>query len=314
MTPPRALLGSAFRRAAALAVALRSWLLLRVFLPLRSGRTARLRYAAVLDGHTVNLHAELPGALPPPDRAELVLKRGRQRYESPARVYEGPDGGLLMDAVLLLGAEVGGAPVTAGRGQLRLRLTTGRRTRQLPLLLVDLPAPYKGPTKPMTASGVTGQRHRIGRSATGNARVVTADARPGAEVVKVHITHAGITVDFRVLGTRVDDPRAEFLASGRRLRQPVTVGGDGVIRVEVPLEEMAPRRARPEHWDVVVCGASGAGLRLGRRLHDVRNPLRVFAMRATVIAPPGRRPLLVQPRYTPAGNLRVTCTPMPEAG
>ncbi|MFC9028255.1 hypothetical protein ACOZFM_07465 [Streptomyces arboris] len=310
----RAHLRAASRRAAALAAALRSRLLLRVFLPLRSGRTARLRYAAVLDGHTVNLHAELPGTVRLPDRAELVLKRGRQRYESPARIYEDPEGRLLMDAVLLLGAEVGGAPVTAGRGQIRLRLITGRRTRQLPLLLVDLPVPYEGPTKPMTASGVTGQRHRIGRSVTGNARVVTADARPGAEVVKVHITHAGIAVDFRVLGARLDDPHAEFLASGRRLRQPVAAGEDGIIRVEVPLEDMEPRRTRPEHWDVAVCGASGARLRLGRRLHDVRNPLRVFAMRTTVIAPPGRRPLLVQPRYTSAGNLRVTCTPMPEAG
>ncbi|MFH9263054.1 hypothetical protein ACH4KN_02170 [Streptomyces sp. NPDC017546] len=314
MTRRRAQLGAARRRLEVRAAALRSRLILRVFLPLRSGRTARLRYAAVLDGHTVNLHAELPGSARLPDSAHLVLGNGRQRHESPARVYEGPDGRLLMDAVVLLGAEVGGAPVGAGRRPLRLRLSHGRRTRQLPLLLVELPVPYEGPTKPMTASGVTGQRHRIGRSVTGNARVVTSDARPGAEVVKVHITHAGVAVDFRVLGARIGEPRAEFLASGRRLQQPVTVGEDGITRVEVPLESMAPRRNRPEHWDVVVSDASGSGLRLGRRLHDVRNPLRVFAMRTTVIAPPGHPPLLVQPRYTPAGNLRITCTPMPEIG
>ncbi|MGW3835897.1 hypothetical protein [Streptomyces microflavus] len=310
----RAHLGAARRRLAPRAAALRSRLMLRVFLPLRSGRTARLRYAAVLDGHTVNLHAELPGSVRLPDSADLVLGSGRQRYESTARVYEDPDGRVLMDAVVLLGAEVGGAPVDAGRRRLRLRLTTGRRTRLLPLLLVELPVPYEGPTKPMTASGVTGRRHRIGRSVTGSARVVTADARPGAEVVKVHITHAGVAVDFRVLGTRIDEPRAEFLASGRRIQQSVTAREDGITRVEVPLQGMTPRRTRPEHWDVVVYGASGSRLRLGRRLHDVRNPLRVFAMRGTVIAPPGRRPLLVQPRYTSAGNLRITCTPMPEIG
>ncbi|MFE9456588.1 hypothetical protein [Streptomyces californicus] len=309
----RAHLNAAGRRLAVRAAVLRSWLILRVFLPMRSGRTARLRYAAVLDGHTVNLHAELPASATVPDSAHLVLGSGRQRYEGPARVYEGPGGSVLMDAVVLLGAEMGGAPVDAGRRRLHLRLDHGRRTRRLPLLLVEPPVPYEGPTKPMAASGVTGRRHRIGRSVTGSARVVTANARPGAEVLKVHITHAGVAVDFRVLGARIDEPRAEFLASGRRIQQPVAVGEDGITRVEVPLEGMTPRCTRPEHWDVVVYGASGTRLRLGRRLHDVRNPLRVFAMRGTVIAPPGHRPLLVQPRYTAAGNLRITCTPMPEA-
>ncbi|MGW2839285.1 hypothetical protein ACWCWD_15970 [Streptomyces sp. NPDC001493] len=299
-------------RLKARAAVLRSWLILRVFLPRRSKRAARLKYAAVLDGQTVNLHAELPRSVRSPDSAELVLKRGRRQYASPARVYAGDGGALLMDAAVLLGAEMGGAPVTVGRWQVALRLRTGRRTRRVPLLLVDLPTPYEGPTKPMAASGVTGQRHRLGRSVTGNLRVVTAEAKPGAEVVKVHITHAGISVDFRVLGVRIDELRGEFLASGRRLRQTVTVLPDGITRVEVPLADMTPLRSRPEHWDVVVCGASGRRLRLGRRLHDVRNPLRVFAMRATAIAPRGRRPMLVQPRYTAAGNLRITCTQMPE--
>lgn len=54
-------------------------------------------------------------------------------------------------------------------------------------------------------------------------------------------------------------------------------------------------------------------MRLGRRLHDVRNPLRVFAVQQAVVAPPGQDPLVVHPRYTPAGNFRVTCTRMPEA-
>ncbi|SCD74505.1 hypothetical protein GA0115239_107117 [Streptomyces sp. BpilaLS-43] len=314
MIPRRSHLRAARGRLEARAAALRSWLILRVFLPRRSRHTARLKYAAVLDGQTVNLHAELPRSVRLPDHAELVLTRGRRHHESPARVYEGGDGTLLMDAAVLLGAEVGGAPVDPGRWQVRLRLRTGSRTRRIPLLLVELPTPYEGPTKPMTASGVTGRRHRIGRSVTGNMRVVTAVAKPGAEVVKVHITHAGISVDFRLLGIRIDEPEAEFIASGRRLRQPVTVLADGTARVEVPLEGMAPRRSRPEHWDVAVTGASGRAFRLGRRLHDVRNPLRVFAMRATAIAPRGQRPLLVQPRYTPAGNLRITCTPMPEIG
>lgn len=305
------------RRLRARAVALRNRLMLGFFVPLRAKRTARLHYAAILDGQTVNLHAELPPSAGLPDRAEVVLRRGRSRHHTEARVYEGPAGEVLVDAAVLLGAEVGGAPVGAGRRRLKLRLYSGRRTRTLSFLLLQPPTPYEGPTKPMEASPVTGQRHRIGRSVRGSAQVVSAAAQPAVEVVKVHLTHVGVTVDFRTLGVDVQEPWAELVASGRRIEQPVAAvpGGDHrVLRVEVPLGRMTPRGARPEHWDLVLCDRSGKAMRLGRRLHDVRNPLRVFAMRSLAITPQGQPPLIVQPRYTPAGNLRVTCTRMPEAG
>ncbi|MEU6882278.1 hypothetical protein [Streptomyces sp. NPDC046712] len=302
------------QRLYARAVDWRSRLMLHVFLPLRAQRTARLHYAAVLDGQTVNFHAELPRSAGLPDRADIVLRRGRVRHRTEARVYRGSADTVLMDAAVLLGAELGGAPVADGRWKVRLRLRQGRRSRTLPLLLVEPPVPYDGPTKPMQASPVTGARYRVGRSVTGNVRIVAAAARPGAEVVKVHIAHSGIEVDFRLLGTEVTDPWAEFTASGRRLRQDVRPAGPDTWRVTVPLDEMTPRKARPEHWDVAVCSQTTRRMRLGRRLHDVRNPLRVFAMRSIAVTPRGQAPMIVQPRYTPAGNLRVTCTRMPEAG
>lgn len=305
------------RRLRARAAVLRNWLMLGFFVPLRGKRTARLHYAAILDGQTVNLHAELPPSAGLPDRAEIVLRRGRRRHLAAAHVYEGPAGESLVDAAVLLGADVGGAPVGTGRWRLQLRLFSGRRSRTLSLLLLQPPVPYEGPTKPMAASPVTGERHRLGRSVRGSARVVSTAARPAVEVAKVHLTHAGVTVDFRVLGIDVEEPWAEFVASGRRIEQPVSdiaTGDSRALRVEVPLEQMTPRGARPEHWDLVLRDRSGRSMRLGRRLHDVRNPLRVFAMRSLAITPQGRPPLIVQPRYTPAGNFRVTCTRMPEAG
>ncbi|WP_395573556.1 hypothetical protein [Streptomyces sp. BK79] len=315
-SPATASGGAARRRRGprARAAALRNRLMLRVFLPLRKGRTARLHYAAILDGQTVNLHAELPPSAGLPERAEIVLGRGRDRFTTEARVYEGPAGQALVDAVVLLGEDVGGAPVGTGRRRLRLRLGTGRRSRTLSLLLLRPPVPYEGPTKPMAASPVTGERHRIGRSFRGSARVISTGARPSVEVTKVHLTHAGVTVDVRLLGVRAEEPWAEFVASGRRIEQPVTALAADAYRVEVPLDRMPPRGSRPDHWDIVLCDRAGRSLRLGRRLHDVRNPLRVFAMRSLAITPPGRPPMIVQPRYTPAGNLRVTCTSMPEAG
>lgn len=292
----------------------RGRLMLHVFLPLRVGRTARLRYAAILDGQTVNLHAELPRSVSLPDHAEILLRRGRARHRLVARVYQGDAGAVLMDAAVLLGAELGGAPMESGRWKVRLRLREGRRSRTLPLLLVEPPVPYDGPTKPMNASPVTGARYRIGRSVTGNVRIVASSARPGAEVVKVHLAHSGIQVDFRLVGAQVTGAWVEFAASGRRLRQEVRELTPDTWRVDVPLAEMTPHKARPEHWDITLCSEGGRRMRLGRRLHDVRNPLRVFAMRGGAITPRDRAPLMVQPRYTPAGNLRVTCTRMPEAG
>ncbi|KUN89312.1 hypothetical protein [Streptomyces griseoruber] len=302
------------RRLRARAVALRERVMLGLFVPLRARRTARLRYAAILDGQTVNLHAALPPSAGRPDRAEIVLRRRGSRHLAEARVHTGPDGEALVDAAILLGAEVGGVPVGTGRWRLRLRVHSGRRRRTLSLLLLQPPTPYEGPTKPMEASPVTGERHRLGRSVRGSARLVSTGARAAVEVSKVHLGHAGVTVDFRVLGTRAEEPRAEFVASGRRIEQPVTPLGAGVYRVDVPLDRMPPRGTRPEHWDVVLTDRTGHARRLGRRLHDVRNPLRVFAMRALAITPQGHPPLIVQPRYTPAGNLRITCTRMPEAG
>lgn len=299
---PRALFG-----------ALRLWLMLRLFVPVRGKRTARLRYAAVLDGQTVNLHAVLPRTAPLPDRAAVELRRGRRRHLAEARVYRGPAGELLMDAAILMGEEVGGVPAGPGRWKLRLRTYSGHRSRTVALLLPQPPVPYEGPTKPMTASPVTGARHRVGRTVTGTARLVSSAPRPAVEVTKVHMSHAGTTVDFRVLGTRADTPWVEFVAAGRRIRQPAQPLGPGTYRTEVPLAGMEPRSTRPEHWDVVLCQEAGPSLRLGRRLHDVRNPRRVFAMRSMAMTPAGRTPMIVQPRYTPAGNLRVTCTRMPEA-
>ncbi len=61
MSPrPKSAVARPGRAARARAAALRNQLLQSVFLPLRQDRTAQLRYAAILDGHTVNLHARLP--------------------------------------------------------------------------------------------------------------------------------------------------------------------------------------------------------------------------------------------------------------
>ncbi|MEV8451532.1 hypothetical protein AB0467_06745 [Streptomyces sp. NPDC052095] len=290
----------------------RSVLLRRVFLPRREGRAAVLRYAAVLDGQTVNLHAGLPRRVRPDEGARIELRRRGRRFTTDARVYTDHDGGVAMDAAVLLGQDVNGLPLTPGRWKIRLRLSQGLR-RTLPLLLVDLPVPYGGPTRPMEASAATGARYRLGRSVTGNARVTFSPSQPSAEVVRVQVSHSHVEVAFRVVGGEPEAPWAEFVASGRRLEADVERSAEGLWQVTAPLHLMAPRRDRAEQWDLVLCSDNLRDMRLGRRLHDVRNPGRVFAYRQTAVTPAGRHPMLVLPRYTPAGNFRIQCSPMTEA-
>uniref|UniRef100_A0AAU3I485 Uncharacterized protein n=1 Tax=Streptomyces sp. NBC_01393 TaxID=2903851 RepID=A0AAU3I485_9ACTN len=280
----------------------------RFFLTRRAGRTARLRYAAVLDGQTVNLHAELPASVTAADLAEIVIWRRRRRHSLPARVYEGEDGRLLMDAAVLLGSQAGGVPVRPGRWKLRLRVRSGRRSRQLPLLMAELTAPRTGLTGPMTSSPLTADRYRLGRTVRGDVRVVCTKARAAAEVVNVHIQHARIDVDLRVFGAQMREPWAEVLAEGRRVRCPLEEVQPGVWRLAVPLDEMVPTSGRREHWDVMVHTGTRTLLRLARRLHDVQAPGRVFTMRKILVSPRRGTLMRIEPRYTPAGNLRFTCS------
>ncbi|MDK0522880.1 hypothetical protein [Streptomyces sp. ML-6] len=292
----------------------RSVLLRRFFLPRRKGRAAVLRYAAVLDGQTVNLHARMPHWVRPDEDARIELRRRGRRLATAARVYTDHDGSVAMDAAILLGQDVNGLPLTPGRWKIRLRLSRGLRRRTLPLLLVDLPVPYGGPTRPMEASAATGARYRLGRSVTGNARVTFSPSQPSVEVVRVHVTHSQAEVAFRVVGGEEPEaPRVEFVASGRRLKAEAARLDEGLWQVSAPLHLMAPRRDRAEQWDLVLCSDNLRDMRLGRRLHDVRNPGRVFAVRQTTVTPVGGSPMLVLPRYTPAGNFRIQCSPMTEA-
>ncbi|MER5739963.1 MULTISPECIES: hypothetical protein [unclassified Streptomyces] len=297
------------RRAARLRVLapLRGRLLRGIFLPLRGKRSARLLYAAVLDGQTMNLHAELPASADAADGAELLLGRGRAAHTSPVRLHRDRSGRLLADAAVLLGGEAGGVPVPTGTTRLRLRVGSGRRSRSYALLLVESPHTYQGATRPMSASPISGDRYRVGRSVTGSARLRRSPAVPGAEVVDVDIQHARIDVSVRLVGMAAEEPWCEFVASGRRVPVGLAETGPGVWQAEVPLAEMYPVSARREHWDVLLHAGERRPHRVARLLHDLSDPQRVLAMRPVVVAPRKDSLMSVEPRYTPAGNLRFTC-------
>jgi hypothetical protein len=308
MSRVRRRLGAARRGVRARFGAVRLRVMTRFFLPRRESSTAVLRYAALLDGQTLNLHAVLPPSLETADSAEILVRRRGSRHRVPARVYES-GGRLLMDAAVLFGEQAGGLPVGRGRWKLRLRVAAGNRSRRLPLLLRELPAPSGGPTGAMSVSPVTGDRYRVGRTVRGDARVVCSEASPAAEVANVHTAHSGVELDLYLYGVRADSPVAEFVAAGHSIERPLFETVPGLWRVEVPLSEMVPDSGRRVHWDVMVHpGGRRRPLRLARRLHDVRDPGKVFGMRKVTVAPQRERLMVVEPRYTPAGNFRLTCS------
>ncbi|MFZ3493942.1 hypothetical protein ACODT5_12095 [Streptomyces sp. 5.8] len=310
MSALRARLGAVRRRLRKLDAARRAMrIMVPVLVPMKAKRSAHLLYAAVLDGQTVNLHAELPASAGTPQSAEIVVGSGRSSHAVPARIRTDRDGRVLVDAAVLLGSEVGGVPVTPGRWKLRLRTNAGRSSRSLPLMLADVPPAYEGgATGPMAFSPVTGSRHRIVRSATGEARIICSAPKAGVEVIQLHIGHSGIQVEFRVLGMQAGGAWCEFAASGRRITAWPAEVEPGVWRVAVPLSEMAPGGDRSEHWDVLLCSEGRRSVRVARKLHDVRDPQQVFAARKIVVAPGPENLIMVESRYTAAGNLRFTCS------
>src|SRR5690349_13638080 len=69
-----------------------------------------VRYAAVLDGHTLNLDIEVPHAGPrSPSDATVVFVAGRQRLTAPARIRSAGDGVVRVTATVVLGER--GLPV-----------------------------------------------------------------------------------------------------------------------------------------------------------------------------------------------------------
>ncbi len=150
----------------------------------------------------------------------------------------------------------------------------------------------------MKYAPLTADRYRLGRTLRGDARLVCVEAEPAAEVVNVYIEHARIEVDLRVVGTDAGLPWAELVAAGRRVECPLAEVEPGVWRLRAPLAEMLPSTDRAEHWNVMVHTDGHPPLRLARRLHDVRTPERVFAMRKILVSPARGALMTIQPRYT----------------
>ncbi|MDT0452033.1 hypothetical protein [Streptomyces hesseae] len=304
-----------------------------VLMPASQGSAARVQYAAVLDGHTLNLHATLPaGTLPEGDTgttAHVVLVSGTTRLRAEAVLGREENGEISVTATTLLGDTLGGVPVTPGRWHLSLELEPARHEGRAALrlrLLGDGAPLYTGPTRALATCAVTGRRHRLGITPAGQLRLTVAPARARAEVLRVERSFSGVGVLFAIYGsgTAIADgerPVVEVAeldrkhALDRRPAEPLP--GDATAwRLTVPLAKLIDTSRKQTLTLRLPRGARGTKpLEIGRHEHDLRSPRQVVTPPKFTVRAADSTFVQVKPQYTRRGALQLVCTPRtPAAG
>lgn len=293
----------------------------------RPDRFATAEFFAILDGHTLNVHALLPparrGGGEAPIRAELVFRQAAARHTAPAVLHTHSAGahpvqppGWSAEATVLLGPRPGGLPLARGTWRVEL-LVTGPDggTCRLPLRRPADADERPGPTLSAPPCPDTGALFRATTTAFGACRVAVRPARPRAEVVAVRLepTRVQILGRFVALATGPGDAGVggavvEFGRRGSEVTHEVAprVDGDRFL-VDAPLSAMVPESGVEQVWDVRVCVPGYGRLRVGRYLHDLRNLRGVVRVPERRVVTAEHTVLRVRPYYTPAGSLALAC-------
>ncbi|GHC69395.1 hypothetical protein [Streptomyces cinnamoneus] len=312
--------GATVRRRAASGLATgRSTLVDSVLMPAAHGSAARVQYAAVLDGHTLNLNAVLPSGTPADGGAHVLLVSGSTRLRAEARLRQDAAGRTTAEATVLLGEEIGGLPLGTGRWTLGLELDGGTAPVRL-RLLGDGPPDYAGPTRALATCPRTGRRHRLGLTPAGALRLTVAAPLPRAEVLRIERSFTGAKLLFALYGpaaSAAGDPRpaVELLDQQRRQllhhdAEPLP-GDDTAWRVTLPLGRLLAGTSGRQTLSLrLVPGPRGAKpLDLGRHDHDLNAPRKVLTPPAFTVRTETGAFIQVKPQYTRRGALQLVCTP-----
>ncbi|MQY09325.1 serine/threonine-protein kinase [Actinomadura macrotermitis] len=270
-----------------------------------SGPAVAAEYFAVLDGSTLNLHAVLPAGVDGP--AEVVFARHGRELRAPAE----PAPGGRVTAVTVLGAAQGGVPLTPGGWRVGLAVRTARGERAVGLL-ARAGDDLDGPTAADPPCPRSGARYTPGSSATGHCLLRVTVPEPSAEVVRFERTLARIEIGVRLVAVDAGRLAVRFQARGNGPAHTVAADRDGDgFRVRVPLAAMArDGRGGERVWDVFAEPPGHRPLRLGRHLHDVRDPRRVLRIPQGTVATGPAALLRVRPYYTGNGDLALGCAPV----
>ncbi|MGE7439483.1 hypothetical protein [Kitasatospora sp. NPDC001175] len=289
----------------------RDHLIHSVVAPRAEGTAAVVKYAMVLGGHNLNVHALLPPGTPADARAELTVGNGSRHFTVPGRLSAGSGGRPSVTVSALLGEQVGGLPVTDGRWSLALRITTpGGAAEELRLIGVGETPTLTGPSTALAACPVSGLSMHTGVSPSGRLRLNVSDPAVRAVLVRTVRRFAGLQLDFRPPG-----PRGRLEATDGRQTIALTVepvpGSPELLRCTLPLDQFQAV-GKGANWSFRWVGESGRRYWLRRRPDDLR-PVRVMLNTGVklVIADRKGRLHYVTQRHTIRGIYRLSFSPVP---
>lgn len=279
-------------------------------------------FLGVLDGRTLNLHAWLPETTTgPPERVELIFFRRRSTVRVPLTPVRGADGRWEVESLVRLDPGVGpparttapgipGVSLAAGIWSVGLALHGENGDEQRYALRAPETPAERGPTLRTPPHPTSGRHYLPDPNSEGLSRIRVEEPRIRAEVTRLHIGPADAAVHGRLVGVRwIGSPTVVFTARAddRAVEVPTEVSGEH-FRAQVPLTSLATGPLGAEvFWDVWVRTPVSGAIRLGRFLHDLREPRQVFSAGRTTLALSGDDYVGYRPYYTAAGNLAISC-------
>ncbi len=266
-------------------------------------------FFGVLDGRTLQLHAVLPiAAGHAPKRATLLFIQGRQLVKCPATV-DADSGAVSVTARPAFGD--GDEDVSLGKGVWSLALAVSDETGDRRFALrTSESEEHDGPTVPAPPHPVSGWRYEPGRGNHGLAQLSVVGPKARAEVIQLATGRTEARIRARFIGVQsLEDPVVVFTprSGGSDLVVPIAPA-DGRFEFVVPLTDLASGPAGVEViWEAWVRTSPTRMIRLGRFLHDLRDPRAVLRVSRATVTVDDRRFVGYRPYYTNAGNLAVAC-------
>ncbi|MET8151565.1 hypothetical protein ACIBSW_24545 [Actinoplanes sp. NPDC049668] len=279
---------------------------------MRRGPAATARFAAVLDGRTLNVEFPVPGRAADVRSAELRVVRGRTVRCVPVRVRRDSDDSCSLSATVLLTDGPGGLDLRPGSPWLLEAVVhSSAGTTSYAVLAGEPGTTAAGPTLAAPPDAVTGRRYQVGGTRSGRLCLAVNGPAPTAEVAAIDVGWLGARVRVRLLGCEGPVTAVEFVArTGEgRVHAAAVATGDGA-QWDVPAHELALMGGAKETFFDVYLRAGTRRLRPGRYLHDVVNPKPVLVPPAGIVWVAPGLSVSVRPYYTPAGNLTVACRPI----
>nr|BFE72173.1 hypothetical protein GCM10020092_054740 [Actinoplanes digitatis] len=208
---------------------------------MRRGPAVTARYAAVLDGRTLNVEFPVPGRAADVSSAALRVVRGSTVRSVPARVRSGTDGACSLAATVLLAEGPDGLDLRPGSPWLLEAVVhTAAGTTSYAVLTGEQDTPEAGPTLAAPPDAVTGRRYQVRTTRSGRLCLAVLAPEPTAEVAVIDVDWLGAGLRVRLLGCDGPVSAVEFTArTGEgRVRAAAVATRDGA-KCDLPLRDLA---------------------------------------------------------------------------